>query len=362
LSYLGSGLAQRGHAVTLWLPAHPRMDELAARCARFARIVRADYRNTYDRWARSLATCFNRGESGRLARDWRSLDADVVHVNKQNLEDGLDLLRAAGGCARPSVCTIHLTQTAHYLRARAPGLRDWIARRALSEYPGILVAVHEARRAALAEFIGERVPTRTIPNGVPLPARPAAGPREAMRRQLGVKDGEFLVLAVGRLEAQKQPLVFLETARRLHQLKPEMRFLWIGDGAFAQAWTDWVARENLGHAIRCAGWQADALPYLLAGDLLLHVASYEGFPLALVEAMGAQLPCAVRRPLGAQIGLRDGQDALLFENADELARRLGDAEQLRAMAAGGRRLVEGELSYDRMLDAYEALYREVASG
>ena len=59
LDYLGQGLAERGHEVTLWMPAHTRMDELAARCARYARIVRADYRNTYDHRARSLSTCFN---------------------------------------------------------------------------------------------------------------------------------------------------------------------------------------------------------------------------------------------------------------------------------------------------------------
>src|SRR4051812_32637433 len=48
LDYLGKGLNDRGHEVLMWIPAHPRMDELAERCTRFARIVRADYRNTYD--------------------------------------------------------------------------------------------------------------------------------------------------------------------------------------------------------------------------------------------------------------------------------------------------------------------------
>jgi len=105
IDYLGKELKERGHDIVVWMPRHPRMDELAEKCARFARIIRADYLNTYDYPARSLSTCFNWGVSRRLAREWRALRPDVIHINKQNLEDGLDLLRAARLCALPSVCT-----------------------------------------------------------------------------------------------------------------------------------------------------------------------------------------------------------------------------------------------------------------
>src|SRR5712692_4594037 len=145
LDYLGRGLTDRGHEVLMWVPNHPRMDELAGKCARFARVVRADYRNTYDHPARSLSTCFNWGVSRRVAREWEELRPDVIHINKQNLEDGLDLLRAVQHCVLPSVCTIHLTQTARYLRARAARLRDRIARWQLRRYRGVLVAVQERR-------------------------------------------------------------------------------------------------------------------------------------------------------------------------------------------------------------------------
>jgi len=100
IDYLGQGLAVRGHEVLTWIPEHPRMDELAEKCARFARVIRTDYCNTYDHKVRSLSTCFNEGVSRQVARQWASLKPDVIHVNKQNLEDGLDLLRAS-----PSVCS-----------------------------------------------------------------------------------------------------------------------------------------------------------------------------------------------------------------------------------------------------------------
>src|SRR5215470_10168096 len=101
LGYLGKGLSERGHEVLMWIPKHQRMDELAEKCAPFARVFRTDYRNIYDYRGRSLSTCFNFGASRRIAHEWKALRPDVIHINKQNLEDGLDLLRAARHCALP---------------------------------------------------------------------------------------------------------------------------------------------------------------------------------------------------------------------------------------------------------------------
>src|SRR5437773_11979130 len=91
LDYLGKGLADRGHEVTTWIPAHPRMDELAEKVSRFGRVIRANYRNTYDYKTRTVATTVNWRTSRRIARQWEKLEPDIIHLNKQNLEDGLDL-------------------------------------------------------------------------------------------------------------------------------------------------------------------------------------------------------------------------------------------------------------------------------
>src|ERR1700712_2542438 len=149
LDYLGKGLADRGHEVMVWIPDHPRMDELAEKCSKYSRIIRGRYRNTYDRTARSIATCFNWNVSQRIATEWTALEPDIIHVNKQNLEDGLDLLEAARQCGVPNVCTVHLTQSAKYLGAKFGSLRDLVARWQLGQYRGIFVAVQEKRRLEL---------------------------------------------------------------------------------------------------------------------------------------------------------------------------------------------------------------------
>jgi glycosyltransferase involved in cell wall biosynthesis len=363
LDYLGKALADHDHEVIVWMPAHSRMDELAQRCERFATVVRADYRNTYDRPGRSLATCFNWLTSHRIARQWEALEPDVIHVNKQNLEDGLDLLRAARQVGIPSICTIHLTQTATYLKARTPWLRDWIAQHALARYTNVLVAVQEARRAALHDFLGGKARTATVFNGVPIADQVGLHRlRESKRTELGLTERDFLVLGVGRLVEQKRPLLFLETARELHRDLPAARFLWVGDGKLASQWSAWVGRENLGGVVTLAGWQPSTLPFLAAADLLLHVADYEGLPLAIVEAMASGLPCAVTRDFASEVPLFDERSVLFLENPHTFALKLRDAEALNAVRVQARRLVEKQLSIDAMSSSYERLYRGAVHG
>ncbi len=357
LDYLGKGLADRGHEVTTWMPAHPRMDELAGKVSRFGKVIRADYRNMYDYRTRTLATALNWRTSNKIARQWQKLKPDIIHLNKQNLEDGLDLLRAASRCGIPSVCTIHLTQTAHYLRARLPWLRDWIARRALSRYNGTIVTVQETRRKELEEFLEGKNRTETIFNGVPLAEENGMlAIRDSKRRDLGLRADDFLVLGVGRLVAQKQPLAFLKTAKVIHEHFPTAKFLWVGDGKMSAQWDRWVAEENLGGVISRIGWQSDVIPFLFAGDLLLHVAEYEGLPLAIAEAMSAGLPCAVTRNFAGEISLLNEHNVVFLDDPQSLSYRLRDSEALSRIAAGGRRLVKSKLSVSAMADAYERLY------
>src|SRR5262249_23550635 len=141
--------------------------ELAEKCSRNAKVVRSNYRNTYEYAARSLATCFNWGVSRRAAEEWMALRPDVIHINKQNLEDGLDLLRAARFCVAPSICTVHLTHTATYLRTKIAWLRDTIAYWQLRKFDGPFVAVQDQRAVMLSEFLKHSVRVETVLNGVP---------------------------------------------------------------------------------------------------------------------------------------------------------------------------------------------------
>ncbi len=364
LNYLGGALAARGHAVTTWMPAHARMDELAAQCARFSEVVRTEFANTYDHRSRSLATMFNARASDAVARQWAALQPDIIHVNKQNLEDGLDLLRAARLSGRPSVCTIHLTQTARYLRARGALLRDLVAWWELRKFAGGFVAVQDTRRDELSSFLGSDARTRTIFNGVPpIDSGETAALRDAMRAELNIADGQLLIVGVGRLVPQKRPFVFLDVARQLHRQHPQARFVWVGDGELAAAWRAAVAGHGLSGVVSCVGWQSDVRPYLSAADLLLHTAEFEGLPFALIEAMSMAVPCAISKTVAAELPFLDAGNAIVYDEPGRLERLVACPQALREVGEAARALMHERFSDHAMAASYEALYTgQMASG
>jgi glycosyltransferase involved in cell wall biosynthesis len=105
-----------------------------------------------------------------------------------------------------------------------------------------------------------------------------------------------------------------------------------------------------------------------AADVFVQTSGWEGFSLAVLEAMGAGLPVVAYSVGGVAEQVVDGRSGYLVKAGDvealaarvvELARR----PEVRAQAgAAGRALVEREFSYEQMLEGVEDAYESVTSG
>ena len=127
-----------------------------------------------------------------------------------------------------------------------------------------------------------------------------------------------------------------------------MRFRWIGDG-------DEDLREVLEDAgVEVTGWldRAELRRTLLASDLMLHTATWEGFPVSVVDAAALDLPVVARAiaPLTAEGVLTvEDDDALadavlaalddepfrhdLIRRSQEITHRMSRSEQSRRISA-----------------------------
>ncbi len=359
LLYLARALAARGHEVTLWASSHPRMDELCAHFAPIGPVLRSDYTNTYDHRTRCIASFLNRSGARRIAGEWTAQRPDFIHINKQNLEDGLDLLHAATLTGVPGLATIHLTQNARQLRAVFAPVRDWVARRALTTCRFPLVCVLEQRARDLRDFLGEQPRIHAIPNGVELydlSLRAAA--RESKRAELDLDHSTLLIAAVGRLVPQKRPLVFLDLAEKIHARLPGAQFLWVGDGGLSSEWDARVARRKLGGFVRRLGWQSNVRDFLFAADVFLHTAEFEGLPLAILEALSAGLPCAITPNLLAEMPFLDSSNSIAIGDDEAWASILADSGRLSELGVNAHQLAVSQFSFDMMAARYEALYRQ----
>jgi glycosyltransferase involved in cell wall biosynthesis len=127
--------------------------------------------------------------------------------------------------------------------------------------------------------------------------RPAAlAERAEGRRRLvamsGFPEDPFLMVTVGRLDKQKNPLLLLEAYRVLRQSMRDARLLLIGDGVLRQQIEDRLKQHGLESEVRLCGAMppADVARHLQSADLFLLSSAYEGMPISVLEALGSGLP------------------------------------------------------------------------
>ena len=305
---LAEGLKALGHEVDALLSTHPRMDKLAQLLQPWATVHREPYMNTYDRRLRTLGAVFDRPLIRQMRDRLRGLAPEVIHINKQNLEDGLDLVSAAAKSGLPFVSTIHITRNPRSLGAVGGWLRDWIARSVLRGTQTPCLAIARVCADELTAQLGEAVPqsrVHCVLNGV-RDAPPAD--REAIRYGWGCKGTDFVLGCLARIESQKNPL-FL--AGLLPDLPEHVRLVWVGDGRLRGELLSNAERLGVRHRVYVDGWRSDARARLAGFDLFALPSKYEGFPFAILEAMAAGLPCVASDVDGTREAIVHGESGYL---------------------------------------------------
>lgn len=136
-----------------------------------------------------------------------------------------------------------------------------------------------------------------IPNGFDVTRfRPDKNCRGIVRAELGLGIDAPLVGMIGRFDPQKNHEGFIEAARYLHDLMPEVNFVLVGRGIDRSnsKLRKLIDDSGLNSSIHMLGLRDD-MPCLMAAlDVLASSSSYgEAFPNVLGEAMASGVPCAV---------------------------------------------------------------------
>jgi glycosyltransferase involved in cell wall biosynthesis len=133
-----------------------------------------------------------------------------------------------------------------------------------------------------------------------------AGTRDATRAQLGVDQGEVLICTVANFRSEKAYPDLLRAARLALNSGLPLVFAAVGQGPLEAEIRAMHAELELEDRFRLLGYREDVLAVLTASDIFALASRFEGFPIAVMEALVAGVPLAVTSVGGIRDSVTDG--------------------------------------------------------
>jgi glycosyltransferase involved in cell wall biosynthesis len=217
---------------------------------------------------------------------------------------------------------------------------------------------------ALARFNVDRVgipagKVRVVHYGLDRPPDPwgdAGGPE--------LPEGARVLLAVSRLERQKGLDLAVQALAALRRDDDAVHLVVLGEGSL-RGELEGLARElGVATAVHLPGRVGDVRTWLERAELLVHPARWEGFGLALLEAMLCSRPVVATRVSSIPEIVADGETGLLVEPddptalADAIRALLQDPGRARALGEAGLARARTAFSVERMVKRTLAVYDE----
>ncbi|TDD18221.1 glycosyltransferase family 4 protein [Nonomuraea diastatica] len=239
----------------------------------------------------------------------------------------------------------------------------------LSAYPGTIrkqIARHYGRLDAITVLTrtNRREYERLLP-GAPIVQIPNAVHRAVQDPSRQVNP---VVVAAGRLTAQKGFDLLIEAFARVVADHPEWRLRIFGTGARKAELDGLVRRLELGEHVTLPGRTGRLDEELTNASVYALSSRFEGLPMVMIEAMAHALPVvAFDCPTGPGDVLTDGVDGVLVlprdvnALADALVRVISDRD-LRVRMGGAAAETARAYAPDQVMPLWEDLFAELAHG
>ena len=298
--------------------------------------------------------------SVKMAEVSRTYGLDVLHVHYAVPHATAAFLACSMlpvGRRPKVITTLHGTDTT--LLGLDPGYGPAI-RHALEHSDGI-TTVSEFMRRETVRLIGVKRPIEVIHNF--FEPHPARRTRAEVRRELGLADGEALLLHLSNLRPLKRIDLLLATVAQL-QPRASFKLVILAGESFAPHAAA-VRRLGLEDRVVVRERVTDIEDYLQAADLGLFTSETESFCLSILELMSVGCPSAAFAVGGIPEVLLSGENGTLVPFGDTAALAaavqslLADPARRTALGAAARERARRHFSAAAIVPHYESFYHEV---
>lgn len=228
------------------------------------------------------------------------------------------------------------------------------------------IGVSDDVSSSIQKNIQPIIPIKTVLNGVNTDSFKRVGTikQSIIREQFGIPDDAFVVGTVAVFRFQKRLDLWLDIMKKAIENDTNIYGVIVGAGPLQSDIEQKHKDLGLEGKVFFAGLQTEVKPYYEAMDAFMMCSSFEGLPIALLEAMSMECAILTTDAGGIKEVVRDEKDGLVIsiDNwaglSDKLLQLKNNPEYLVTLQKSARERVIDFFSMDAMIVKLESLYKK----
>ena len=226
-----------------------------------------------------------------------------------------------------------------------------------------VISVSAEVATSIQKQISPKIPVATIMNGVNTEHfKRNELFRANKRKELGIGADEILIGNIAVFRFQKRLKEWIDIFKDISNEYPKVKACIVGDGILKEEIMTHLKTSGMEGRIIFPGLQTEVIPWLSAMDIFMMTSSYEGLPIALLEAMS--LECAIVTTAAGGINelIRDGKDGFIKPVNDWTALKeplkllIEQPQLISKFGTHARKRVQESFSIKSMVDQIEKIY------
>lgn len=180
-----------------------------------------------------------------------------------------------------------------------------------------------------------------------------------LKQDLKISENEVVIGHVGRFNEVKNHKFILEIAKNLKNKNMDFKILLVGIGELKNEIEKEIINNNLQNNVITLGARKDIPEIMNVFDVFILPSLFEGFPIVMIEAQAAGIPCVISNTISKEVEL--GFDLVKFvslENANDWADKTIEVKSLKfGNKVNEMKLLGYDVSYNikKIYDVYKMI-------
>ena len=256
---------------------------------------------------------------------------------------------------------IPLVYTEHNMQERYHPITKELNKRTFNSQ-NLAIGVSDDVSNSIIKNINPKIKVRTILNGVNTEKYIRDYNDQSIRREYGIPKDAFVIGLVSVFRFQKRIKEWLEVFKRFTDGKENIFGLIVGAGPLEEEITAALNDLGLKDTVIMTGLQENTKPFYNAMDVFMMSSSFEGLPIALLEAMSMECAIISTDAGGIKEVIRNDRDGIIVE-VDEwkllsgkLSTLYNNPDTLKKYQLSARKRVVNDFSLKAMVENLEEEY------